>query len=43
MNNQMADPDTVTLYQEYWIPAGELNEFNQHIVGLIEITAEFHG
>ena len=29
-------------HQEYWIPAEELDQFNQHIVGLIEVTAEFH-
>jgi hypothetical protein len=28
-------------YQEYWIPAEELAEFNANIVGLIEVTAEF--
>ena len=27
---------------EYWIPAEELDEFNDHIVGLIEVVAEFH-
>jgi hypothetical protein len=27
---------------EYWIPAEELEEFNDHIVGLIEVVAEFH-
>ena len=26
---------------EYWIPAGELEEFNGHIVGLIEVISEF--
>jgi hypothetical protein len=26
---------------EYWIPAEELAEFNVHIVGLIEVVAEF--
>ncbi|RNL61358.1 hypothetical protein EFK50_18575 [Nocardioides marmoriginsengisoli] len=26
---------------EYWIPAEDLEEFNQHIVGLIEVVAEF--
>lgn len=26
-------------HQEYWIPAAELGEFNQHIVGRIEILA----
>jgi hypothetical protein len=28
-------------YQEYWIPADDLPEFNAHIVGKIEIIAEF--
>ena len=28
-------------HQEYWIPAGELPEFNRNIVGLIEVIAEF--
>jgi hypothetical protein len=27
---------------EYWIPAEDLEEFNNHIVGLIEVVAEFH-
>ena len=26
-------------HREYWIPAGELQEFNRHIVGKIEIVA----
>jgi hypothetical protein len=26
---------------EYWIPADELDEFNQHIVGRIEVVAEY--
>jgi hypothetical protein len=26
---------------EYWIPAEELDEFNRHIVGLIEVVREF--
>jgi len=26
---------------EYWIPAEDLDEFNAHIVGLIEVIAEF--
>ncbi|MDO8289350.1 MAG: ADP-ribosylation/crystallin J1 [Parvibaculum sp.] len=26
---------------EYWIPAEELNTFNENIVGIIEIIAEF--
>ncbi|MGB0065816.1 MAG: hypothetical protein WBP85_15340 [Terracidiphilus sp.] len=29
------------IHQEYWIPAHQLNEFNQHIVGLIEVIREF--
>lgn len=29
------------LHQEYWIPAEELPEFNENIVGDIEIIAEF--
>ncbi|MEO8608252.1 MAG: hypothetical protein ABI690_10240 [Chloroflexota bacterium] len=29
-------------HQEYWIPAEDLDAFNANIVGLIEITAEFH-
>jgi hypothetical protein len=28
---------------EYWIPAEKLQEFNQNIVGKIEVIAEFHG
>jgi hypothetical protein len=29
------------MHTEYWIPAGDLPEFNQHIVGKIIVTAEF--
>lgn len=29
------------VHQEYWIPAEELEEFNRHIVGVIEVVAEF--
>jgi len=29
------------IHQEYWIPAGELDELNRHIVGPIEMIAEF--
>jgi hypothetical protein len=32
-----------SLYLEYWIPAEKLAEFNQNIVGLIELNSEFHG
>lgn len=28
---------------EYWIPADKLDEFNQNIVGKIEVIAEFRG
>jgi hypothetical protein len=28
--------------QELWVPAEELEEFNRHIVGKIELIAEFH-
>ena len=27
--------------QEYWIPAADLEEFNRHIVGEIEVVAVF--
>jgi len=26
---------------EYWIPAEDLDEFNEHIVGMIQVVAEF--
>ena len=29
------------LYQEYWIPAEELAEFNENIIGKIEVVSEF--
>ncbi|WP_106397457.1 hypothetical protein [Actinocorallia populi] len=28
---------------ELWVPAEELEEFNDHLVGLIEVVHEFHG
>lgn len=28
-------------HREYWIPAGELEDFNDHINGRIEVIAEF--
>jgi hypothetical protein len=28
---------------EYWIPAEKLDEFNQNIIGKIEVISEFHG
>jgi len=30
------------LHLEYWIPAERLSEFNQNIVGRIEVLSEFH-
>lgn len=30
-----------SLHQEYWIPAGDLDEFNHNIIGLIEVIATF--
>jgi len=30
-------------HEEYWIPAEDLDEFNQSIVGKIEVIAEFVG
>ncbi len=30
-------------HEEYWIPAEDLEEFNQNIVGNIEVVAEFGG
>ena len=31
-----------SIHLEYWIPAEELAKFNENIVGLIEVVAEFH-
>lgn len=30
-----------SMHQEYWIPAEDLQEFNENIVGLIELIAEY--
>lgn len=30
-------------HEEYWIPAEDLTEFNQNIVGTIEVIEEFFG
>jgi hypothetical protein len=30
-----------SLHRELWVPAEELEEFNRHIVGLIEVTHRF--
>ncbi len=32
-----------SIHQEYWIPAEDLDEFNENIVGKIEIIVEFRG
>jgi hypothetical protein len=32
-----------TVHREYWIPAEDLDEFNGHIRGIIEVVAEYHG
>ena len=29
-------------HSEYWIPAEQLDEFNQHIIGKIEVIREYH-
>ena len=29
-------------HRELWVPAEELAEFNRHIVGVIEVIAEYH-
>lgn len=31
-----------SVHQELWIPAEELPEFNENLVGVIEVVAEFH-
>ena len=31
-----------TVHRELWIPAEDLPELNRHIVGFIEVIAEFH-
>ena len=28
-------------HQEYWVPAGDVQKFNENIVGAIEVIAEF--
>jgi len=32
-----------SVHREYWIPAEELDDFNRHIVGIIEVIAVYHG
>jgi hypothetical protein len=29
------------IHQEYWVPSDELAEFNQHLIGPIEVVASF--
>ena len=29
------------VHQEYWIPAQDLDEFNHHLIGTIEVVASF--
>jgi hypothetical protein len=36
---QQVGGDTIL---ELWVPAEELEEFNDHIVGTIEVVHEFH-
>jgi len=31
------------VHQELWVPAEDLAEFNRHLVGTIEVIAEFRG
>lgn len=31
------------IHQELWVPAEELNEFNRHIIGKIEVVASYYG
>jgi hypothetical protein len=41
----MAGPASVqvgaAIHKEYWIPAEDLDAFNRHLLGKIEVTAEF--
>jgi hypothetical protein len=32
-----------SVHEEYWIPAEDLEQFNENLVGLIEIIAKFQG
>lgn len=31
------------IHQELWVPAEELEKFNRHIIGTIEVISEFRG
>lgn len=37
------EPKTVggAMHEEYWIPASDIDDFNRHIIGVIEVIAEF--
>ncbi len=39
------EPHTVgaSIHQEYWIPAQDLDSFNGHLIGSIEVIATFRG
>ena len=39
------EPHTVgsSLHQEYWIPAEDLDAFNGHLIGSIEVISTFRG
>ena len=32
-----------SMHEELWVPAEELEEFNDHIIGVIEVTRVFEG
>jgi hypothetical protein len=32
-----------TIHQELWVPAEQLEEFNQHLIGRIEVIHAFYG
>lgn len=32
-----------SVHQELWVPAEELQEFNRHLLGKIEVVREFYG
>jgi hypothetical protein len=42
---QRYEPQRVggAIHVELWVPAADLDEFNDHIVGEINVIAEFHG
>jgi hypothetical protein len=32
----------IAIHKEYWIPAADLPQFNENIVGDVEVIAEYH-